>query len=56
MISRFVSGKPSHVHDPHRYLPLPLVRPELVCEVRFTAWTGGHLRHPIFVGMLDGER
>jgi bifunctional non-homologous end joining protein LigD len=31
------------------------VRPELVCEVRFTAWTGGHLRHPIFVGMCGDE-
>jgi bifunctional non-homologous end joining protein LigD len=35
--------------------PATWVRPELVCEVRFTAWTGGHLRHPIFVGMRGGE-
>jgi bifunctional non-homologous end joining protein LigD len=35
--------------------PATWVRPELVCEVRFTARTGGHLRHPIFVGMR-GER
>ena len=31
--------------------PATWVRPELVCEVPFTAWTGGHLRHPIFAGM-----
>ena len=36
--------------------PATWVRPELVCEVRFAAWTGGHLRHPIFVGMRGGER
>jgi hypothetical protein len=35
--------------------PATWVRPELVCEVRFTAWTGGHLRHPIFIGMRGGE-
>jgi bifunctional non-homologous end joining protein LigD len=31
------------------------VKPELVCEVRFTAWTGGHLRHPIFLGMREDK-
>jgi ATP-dependent DNA ligase len=36
--------------------PATWVRPEFVCEVRFTAWTGGHLRHPIFVGMCASER
>jgi hypothetical protein len=36
--------------------PATWVRPELVCDVRFTAWTGRHLRHPIFVGMCEGER
>ena len=35
--------------------PATWVRPELVCEVRFTAWTGGHLRHPIFIGMRGDE-
>jgi bifunctional non-homologous end joining protein LigD len=36
--------------------PATGVRPELVCEVRFTAWTGGHLRHPIFIGKRADER
>jgi bifunctional non-homologous end joining protein LigD len=31
------------------------VKPELVCEVRFTAWTGDHLRHPIFLGMREDK-
>jgi bifunctional non-homologous end joining protein LigD len=36
--------------------PATWVRPELVCEVHFTAWTGGHLRHPIFVRTHGDER
>jgi bifunctional non-homologous end joining protein LigD len=30
-------------------------KPELVCEVRFTAWTDSHLRHPIFLGMREDK-
>jgi bifunctional non-homologous end joining protein LigD len=30
------------------------VRPELVCEVSFAAWTDdGHIKHPVFVGLRD---
>ena len=33
------------------------VEPRLVCEVRFTEWTGdGGLRHPIFMGMRDDKK
>jgi bifunctional non-homologous end joining protein LigD len=35
--------------------PATWVKPELVCEVRFTAWTGGHLRHPVFLGMREDK-
>ena len=38
---------------PKTKAPAMWVRPELVCRVRFTAWTGGHLRHPIFLGMRE---
>ena len=32
------------------------VRPELVCQVRFTEWTDdGNLRHPTFLGMRDDK-
>lgn len=32
------------------------VKPELVCEVAFTEWTGdGKLRHPSFLGMRDDK-
>jgi bifunctional non-homologous end joining protein LigD len=32
------------------------LRPELVCQVRFTEWTsGGHLRHPSFVGLREDK-
>ena len=33
------------------------VRPDLVCQVKFSEWTeGGHLRHPVFVGMRADKR
>ena len=33
------------------------VRPELVCEVRFTEWTAdGAVRHPVFLGLRDDKR
>ena len=32
------------------------VKPELVCEVAFTEWTGtGVLRHPVFLGLRDDK-
>jgi bifunctional non-homologous end joining protein LigD len=40
---------------PKTKAPATWVRPQLVCEVRFTAWTGDHLRHPIFLGMRDDK-
>ncbi len=37
--------------------PVHWVRPELVCEVRFSEWTaGGTMRHPVFVGLRLGTR
>jgi bifunctional non-homologous end joining protein LigD len=33
------------------------LRPELVCQVRFTEWTAdGGLRHPVFLGLRDDKR
>ncbi len=33
------------------------VEPRFVAEVRFNEWTtGGHLRHPVFVGLRDDKR
>jgi bifunctional non-homologous end joining protein LigD len=40
---------------PKTQSPATWIKPELVCEVRFTAWTGGHLRHPIFLGMREDK-
>jgi bifunctional non-homologous end joining protein LigD len=38
--------------DPPRGREHHWVRPELVCEVRFSEWTSdGHLRHPVFLGL-----
>lgn len=33
-------------------MPVTWVKPELVCQVKFSSWTeGGHLRQPIFMGL-----
>ena len=33
------------------------LRPELVCQVRFTEWTSdGGLRHPVFLGLRDDKK
>jgi bifunctional non-homologous end joining protein LigD len=33
------------------------VKPELVCQVRFTEWTrDGKLRHPVFIGLREDKR
>ncbi|HEY4206371.1 MAG TPA: DNA ligase, partial [Puia sp.] len=42
---------------PHTNQPAVWLRPELVCEVKFTEWTTDKiLRHPIFVGMRDDKK
>jgi bifunctional non-homologous end joining protein LigD len=40
---------------PKTKAPATWVKPALVCEVRFTAWTGGHLRHPVFLGLREDK-
>ena len=36
--------------------PVHWVKPELVCEVRFTEWTrDGYLRHPAFLGLREDK-
>jgi bifunctional non-homologous end joining protein LigD len=40
---------------PKTKAPPTWVKPEMVCDVRFTAWTGGHLRYPIFLGMREDK-
>jgi len=33
-------------------MPVTWVKPELVCQIKFSSWTeGGHLRQPIFMGL-----
>jgi bifunctional non-homologous end joining protein LigD len=42
---------------PNTVEPATWVKPTLVCEVRFTAWTAtGGLRHPIFLGMRSDKQ
>ena len=36
--------------------PITWVKPELVCEVAFTEWTGdGQMRHPVFLRLRDDK-
>lgn len=38
-------------------MPVTWVKPELVCEIDFTEWTGeGHMRHPIFQGLREDKK
>ncbi|WP_343700640.1 non-homologous end-joining DNA ligase [Chitinophaga sp.] len=37
-------------------MPITWVKPELVCEVKFSEWTGGgHLRQPIFIALREDK-
>ncbi len=41
---------------PRTNAPVHWVRPKLVCEVKFSEWTGdGHLRQPIFLGLREDK-
>jgi bifunctional non-homologous end joining protein LigD len=47
----FTRGRPPAGREHH------WVRPELVCEVRFTDWTpDGSIRHPVFLGLRADRR
>lgn len=36
--------------------PVTWVKPELVCQVKFSEWTGdGHLRQPVFLGLREDK-
>ncbi|NCI45914.1 DNA ligase D [Sediminibacterium soli] len=41
---------------PKTNMPVTWLKPELVCEVKFTEWTGDQvLRHPIFLGLREDK-
>jgi bifunctional non-homologous end joining protein LigD len=51
-----ITGKCPFKTVPRTNQPATWLRPELVCEVKFTEWTKDKiLRHPIFVGMRDDK-
>jgi len=42
---------------PKGHTEVTWIRPELVCEVRFTEWTNeGLLRHPVFMGLREDKK
>lgn len=41
---------------PKTNMPVTWLKPQLVCEVKYTEWTEGkNLRHPIFMGLRDDK-
>jgi bifunctional non-homologous end joining protein LigD len=54
-LAPLVQSRCSFRTKPKTKEPATWVTPELVCEVRFTAWTSGHMRHPIFMGLRDDK-
>lgn len=43
--------------SPRDHTAVTWIRPELVCEVRFTEWTDeGLLRHPVFMGLREDKK
>ena len=42
---------------PKTNMPVTWVKPELVCEIKFTEWTKDRIaRHPIFMGLRDDKK
>ncbi|MBV9986934.1 MAG: DNA ligase D [Chitinophagaceae bacterium] len=42
---------------PKTNMPVTWLKPQLVCEVKFTEWTGENiLRHPIFLGLREDKK
>jgi bifunctional non-homologous end joining protein LigD len=42
---------------PKSNMPATWVKPELVCEIKFTEWTKEHIaRHPIFMGLREDKK
>lgn len=42
---------------PKGNMPVTWVKPELVCEIKFTEWTKGrNARHPIFMGLREDKK
>jgi len=55
LASRVVRECPFRI-EPATNAPVTWVKPELVCEVAFSGWTGEHaLRHPVFLRLRDDK-
>lgn len=52
-----VRKRPPFAQEPKTNMPVTWLKPELVCEVKFTEWTSDHiLRHPIFLGLREDKK
>ncbi len=51
-----ITGKCPFAKKPKTNSPVTWLRPQLVCEVKFTEWTSDNmLRHPIFLGLREDK-
>jgi len=52
-----ITGKCPFRKEPKTNMPVTWIKPELVCEVKFSEWTEEKiLRHPIFEGLREEKR
>ena len=50
-----VTAKPAVINPP-KHKDITWIKPELICEVRFTEWTtSGVMRHPAFMGLREDK-
>ncbi len=56
-LNRFVTKTSPFKDPPKTNAPVTWVKPELVCEVKFTEWTDeGYMRHPIYLGLREDKK
>jgi bifunctional non-homologous end joining protein LigD len=54
---KLISEKCPFKTKPKTNMPVTWLRPEMVCEVKFTEWTNDKiLRHPIFAGLREDKK
>ena len=55
-LNKLITKKSPFRTPPKSDAPVTWVRPELVCEVRFSEWTDeGYMRHPVFLGLREDK-
>ena len=51
-----VTSRSPFAQEPRTNMPVTWVAPRLICEVKFSEWTGeGLMRHPVFLGLREDK-